>query len=63
LVSAPYVIILDPYNELMLQDFFKLKERLDQNSDTKQVIINGSRKIRVKDLYREIISNPAQRPI
>jgi len=61
LVSAPYVIVSDPENQLKLQDFFILKERLDQYPDTKQVIINGSRKIRLKDLHREIISKAFQK--
>ena len=61
LVSAPYVIVSDPENQLKLQDFFILKERLDQNTDTKQVIINGSRKIRLKDLHKEIISKAFQK--
>jgi dolichol-phosphate mannosyltransferase len=61
LVSAPYVIVSDPENQLKLHDFFILKERLDQNTDTKQVIINGSRKIRLKDLHKEIISKAFQK--
>jgi putative flippase GtrA len=61
LVSAPFVIISDSDGQLSPEDFWILKEKLDQIGNPREVIISGSRKIRADDLHRKIISKVFQK--
>ena len=61
LVAAPYVIISDSNGQLKPEDFWILKDRLDNVANPYKVIISGKRKIRGYDFHRRVISKTFQK--
>jgi dolichol-phosphate mannosyltransferase len=61
LVSAPYVVISDSDGQLKPEDFWLLKDRLEELGYPNDVIISGNRKVRADSLHRKVISKTFQR--
>jgi putative flippase GtrA len=56
LVSAPYVIISDSDGQHRPEDFWILKDRLEELGYPNDVIVSGIRKVRADALHRKILS-------
>ena len=61
LVSSPYLIISDSDGQHRPEDFWKLKNKLDELEHPENWIVSGNRITRADDLYRKIISKTFQK--
>ena len=60
-VSSPFVLISDSDGQHRPEDFWKLKNKLDELEDPKDWIVSGNRTTRADDLHRKIISKTFQK--
>jgi dolichol-phosphate mannosyltransferase len=61
LVSAPFVLIFDSDGQNSPEDFWKLKQKLEEEGARRGVIISGNRVVRSDALHRRIISKTFQK--
>ena len=61
LVSSPYVIVSDSDGQHRPEDFWKLKNKLDETEHQDNVIISGNRMVRADAFHRRIISKTFQK--
>lgn len=61
IVSAPYVIVSDSDGQHRPEDFWKLKEKLEELHYPKNVVISGNRMVRADANHRKVMSKTFQK--